>query len=40
MEVQEQVVLGGNLSTLGVERHHPLVVTVHEINLETLDAHL
>ena len=38
VEVDEDVVLGGFTGSALVEVHHPLVLTVHEVNLHALDA--
>ena len=40
VEVDNHVVLGGRGGYLLVELHDKLVVTIHKIDLEALDAHL
>ena len=40
MEICQHMILGSSLSSPPVEIHHILVITIHKINLESLDAHL
>ena len=39
VEVHEQMIAGGRFRGTAVEVHHRLVVAVHEVHLEALDAH-